>query len=290
MRFCKNLAATGALQRDGGSSGSPQSAHGTATAMGPSARLLQLDLPVPGQLGHSHCHRAGPPSQNSVRSLCSAEQVSAQERSVSPLCCIALPWSPLPVSDLAVLSLQWVPSNRCFMCHHLTLQADTRGAAARGNEWWEEHVCTLWPANQDTGMSGREDLYYLSCLVADFLFHQKTPTFPLVQSRALPEGLCLGGVQMLPHDLFSISFPTHSVWKHTFSQQSPFQCFKPSQAVWLFFMTGVKMLDPQQKTSCDEEALMANNEPDFRGNLHCSRPWTGHRFYSRILFPQQIFF
>lgn len=60
-------------------------------------------------------------------------------------------------------------------------------------------------------MSGREDLYYLSCLVADFLFHQKTLTFPLVQSRALPEGLCLGGVQMLPYDLFSISFPTHSV-------------------------------------------------------------------------------
>lgn len=73
------------------------------------------------------------------------------------------------------------------------------------------NVCTLHTANQDTGMSGREDLYYLSCLVADFLFHQKTPTFPLMQSRALPEGVCLGGVQMLPNDPFSAPFHTCSV-------------------------------------------------------------------------------
>lgn len=102
------------------------------------------------------------------------------------------------------------------MCHHLVLQPEVKDAAVRGDEWWEEHVCTLCTANQDIGMSGREDLYFLSCLVADFLFHQKTLTFPLMQSRALPEGLCLGGVQMLPYDPFSSPFHTQCVKTHIF--------------------------------------------------------------------------
>lgn len=110
------------------------------------------------------------------------------------------------------LSLWSVPNNLYFMCHYLICWLEMRDAAVRGDEWWEEHVYTLHIVSQDTGTLGREDLYILSCLLVDFLFHHKTLNFPLKREfRDLPEGLCLGGIQTLPYDPFSAPFHTHSV-------------------------------------------------------------------------------
>lgn len=51
------------------------------------------------------------------------------------------------------------------MCHHVICRLEIRNPALRGDEQWDEHVYTLQVhiVCQDVGVSGRKDLYRLSC-------------------------------------------------------------------------------------------------------------------------------
>lgn len=67
------------------------------------------------------------------------------------------------------------------MCHHIICSLEMRNPAVREDEQWDEHVYTLQVhiVCQNVGVSGRKDLYRLSCRLIDLLVSSQNLEFSI---------------------------------------------------------------------------------------------------------------